>query len=353
MLVPYFSLADMLKYVPGDETLTIEATGKKEVSVSWSAGKSKFPTDSVLDFPTLAEMTTRAEGSINGDVFIPSLAAALPYVATDDKRPVLSGVTVILGNPVEVAAGDGFRMSHQILGLSFPLEEKIIIPAHSVAILEHVFAKTPRPPAIPVVAAKRQLLISLVGENRLIVDFGKATVVVNLTTGSPPEWLSLIPKGEPILESQIFAPQLEATVKGVRAVAKDGKDIVRMVFTDGKLTVSAKSEDMETEATMDTIYTKGQGRTAINYKYLLEYLSGKQGIVTICQYDKAGPLSFQYQNLPRVIIMPMLVQWGDEEPTARPEAPEEEAAAAEVEATEDKPQRVKPKRHSKKRVVRK
>ena len=91
----------------------------------------------------------QSRGLVDGDVLIAAMLAALPYTADDNARPVLSGVTLVLGTPIEVAAGDGFRMSHQALGLSFPLEEKIIIPAHAVAILDYVFKKTPRTLPVP------------------------------------------------------------------------------------------------------------------------------------------------------------------------------------------------------------
>ncbi|GAI46541.1 unnamed protein product, partial [marine sediment metagenome] len=254
------------------------------VSLVWSGGTANYPTEAIQDFPVLPEMPTTAEGTIDGDTLIAAMLAALPYVATDTARPVLSGVTLVLGSPIEVAAGDGFRMSHQVLGLSFPLEAKIIVPAHAVNILGHVFAKAPRTPPssadslIPIITAKRQLHMALTGENKVRLDFGRtASVVINLVQGDPPEWLKLVPKGEPMLQSQVFAPQLEAAVKRVRAVAKDGKGIVRMVFADGNLTVSAIGEDQEISATMDTLNTQGEpGRTALNYTYLLDYLSGKQ-----------------------------------------------------------------------------
>jgi len=321
MLLPFASLAEMLKYVPGNDTLKIEIEDKK-VSLTWAGGYASYPTEAVQDFPVLPEMPTRAEGMIDGDTLIPAMLDALPYVATEDTRPVLSGITLVLGNPIEVVAGDGYRMSHQVLGLSFPIDEKIIVPAHGVAILGHVFAKTPRTPPtdapslIPIITAKRQLHMALIGENKLQVDFGQtATVVVNLITGSPPDFLQLIPKGEPILQSQLFAPQLEAAVKRVRDIAKDGKGIVRMVFADGKLTVSAKSDEQEISATVDTLNTQGEpGRTALDHHYLLDYLSGKQGIIVFSQYDKTGPLVFQYQKSPKVLIMPMFVQWEDETP---------------------------------------
>ena len=329
MLLPFASLADTLKYIPGNGMLKIEAQNRK-LSLAWDGGTASYPTEDVQDFPVLPELEVRAEGPIDGDTLIPAMAAALPYTATEEGRPVLSGVTLVLGNPIEVAAGDGFTMSHQALGLSFPLEEKIIVPARSVYILEHVFARTPRTPPsggdalIPIIIAKRQLHMALIGDNKARVDFGStASVVINLIQGSPPEWLQLIPRGEPILRSQLFAPQLEAAVKRVRDIARDGSSIVRMAFADGKLTVSAKGEEQEITATLDVISTQGEpGRTALNYNYLLRYLSGKQGIITLSQHPESAPVVFEYQKSPRVLIMPMSVQWGDEPAAVQEPAPE-------------------------------
>jgi DNA polymerase III sliding clamp (beta) subunit (PCNA family) len=333
MLLPYSSIVEMLKYVPGSETLKIELKGKM-VSLNWKDGSASYPTEDFADFPILPDLIARAEALIDGDILLPTMAAALPYTAEDDTRPVLSGITVVLGNPIEVAAGDGFRMCHKALGLSFPLEEKIIIPRQGVAILDHVFAKTPRtPPAtapslVKAVTAKRQLRLSLIGDNKLRLDFGtSASVVINLIAGKPPEWLALIPKGEPLLQGQIFAPQLEAAVKRVRIIAKEGTDAVRMEFADGKLKVSAKGNDQEISSTIDTVHTQGEAtRIAINQKYVLGYLSGKQGIITFSKYTESGPAVFEDQQSPRMIVMPMVVAWGDE-PVAAKEEPQAETVA--------------------------
>ena len=366
MLLPFASIAEMLKYVPGNDTLKIEVKDKV-VSLSWTGGNASYPTEAVQDFPILPEMQAYAKGIIDGDALIPAMLDALPYAATEESRPALCGVALVLGNPIEVAAADGFRLSHQVLGLNFPVEEKIIVPARSVTILGHVFAKTPRTPPtdapslIPIITAKRHLHMALVGENKLQVEFGQtATVVINLIDGSFPDFYSLIPKGEPILQSELFAPQLEAAVKRVRDVAKEGKGIIRMVFADGKLTVSAKGDDREISATMDTLKTQGEpGRTAMDYHYLLDYLSGKQGIIVFSQYDKTGPMVFEYQKSPRVLIMPMFVQ--DEAPKTSeeaepdPEMPEEgiEAAEASLEeqAGEEEPVAKKPARRARKKVT--
>jgi len=101
-----------------------------------------------------------------------------------------------------------------------------------------------------------------------------------------------------MLQSQIFAPQLEAAVKRVRIIAKEGTDAVRMEFADGKLKVSARGGDQEISSTIDTVHTQGETRIAINQKYVLGYLSGKQGIITFSKYTESGPAVSRTSSLP-------------------------------------------------------
>ncbi|KKL65931.1 hypothetical protein LCGC14_2150030, partial [marine sediment metagenome] len=63
MLLPFASIADTLKYVPGNGTLKIEVQNKK-VSLAWDGGTASYPTESVQGFPVLPEMPTTAEGSM-------------------------------------------------------------------------------------------------------------------------------------------------------------------------------------------------------------------------------------------------------------------------------------------------
>jgi len=335
MLLPYSQIAEMLKYVNGNDIVKIEQEGKL-VKLSWDGGAASYPTDDPAEFPILPELKTKAETLINGDALLAAIKSALPYAATEDSRPTLHGVTLVLGNPVEVAAGDGFRACHQVMSLSFPLEDQIVIPSHSVAIMEHVFDKTPRnPPSntdsiIDTVVSRRMVHMSITEDNKLRMDFGtSASLVINLVSGKPPNFITLIPTGDTLLQSQLFAPQMEAAVKRVKTVAKGGSGMVRLEFAEGKVKISAKGDDQEISTTIDSILTQGEpGRTAINSAYLLDYLNGKTSIITMSKYTDNGPIVFEYGKTPKVLIMPMQVNWdtGEAPKTA---APVSEAAKAE------------------------
>ncbi|MBA7640855.1 hypothetical protein ES703_48526 [subsurface metagenome] len=85
---------------------------------------------------------------------------------------------------------------------------------------------------------------------------------------------------------------------------------MRLVFKDDTATVSAKSDGHEVENSFKTMDSKGApNKFALNVSYLLRYLSDKQGIVTISWTGGSAPIAFRHQNSPRVLIMPMMVQW--------------------------------------------
>ena len=148
MLLPYFSITEMLKYISGMDTLTLNFRGKS--SYFMERRQRQLSHGESADYPILGELTTRAEGLIKGDALLAAMKLALPDEASTVEKasdPVrnLQGITLVLGN-LSDKRGDVFRMSHQVLGLSFPIEETIIVPSRAVAIMEHVFSKTPRTP---------------------------------------------------------------------------------------------------------------------------------------------------------------------------------------------------------------
>lgn len=314
-LFPYTDVVKMLQYVQGGETLHIEVKEAK-IRMTWSEGSSNFSSKDVMDFPAVPEFVPVAEALLNSDALMPAMQSVLPYVSTDEKRPVLSGVTLILGEPIEVAGGDSFRMAYQVLGLAFPQNITVIVPAGSVTNLYHLWEKTPRTPPpsnslIPVILAKKQVSVAFDGKTGLRFSFGQAaTAIVKLIEGSPPVWLKLIPKGEPYLLTNVMVSELELAVRRALAVAKAGSNIIRMVFNDSTATISAKHDNQEVESSIKTIGTKGApGKVGLNASYLLEYLRGKEGIVSIALTTAEAPVMFQHQKGPKVLIMPMHVDW--------------------------------------------
>jgi DNA polymerase III sliding clamp (beta) subunit (PCNA family) len=321
-LLPYGDVLKMLKYVPGYELLQIKAE-KKRLTLSWSEGEASYPAEDVEAFPPVPDFETKDEADIDGDAFIEALTSALPYVATDEKRPVLTGVTVLFGGPIEMGASDGFRMAHIVLPIQFPAEHTTIIPAGAIKTLAHVMAKTPRPAPrgdnlADIVLAKRQVRVALDGKKGLMFTVSSGvSVLVKLIEGTPPDWIKLIPREEPILKVQFLARELETAARRVRDVADQGSGAIRFEFLDGAATISAAADDREVSAKVHVLDVQGApNRLALNISYLIDYLSEKDGIVTMSWTGGTSPISFQYARSPRILIMPMQVQWAEPLPGA-------------------------------------
>jgi DNA polymerase III sliding clamp (beta) subunit (PCNA family) len=341
-LLPYEEVVKMLKYVPGYERLTVHAEGEN-VKMSWPDGEASYPIGDVGDFPVIPAMEVKDEADIDGDTFIPALSSALPYVSTADDRPILNGVTVVFGAPIEISAGDGFRMAHIVLPLKFPAEYTTILPAAAVKTLAHVMEKTPRLPPqgdalVSIVTAKRQLQVALNDKRGMRVGFGPDyTVIIKLVEGTPPAWLKLIPKGETILKAQLFAREFETAVRRVKDVALQNSGIVRFLFQDGTSIISAQGDGREVSAKISVLDMQGAPtRFALNVKYLTEYLTDKDGIVAMSWTGGTSPVSFQHGKSPKVIIMPMNVSWrgplpGEAQPEPEPVPQAETLPAATTE----------------------
>ena len=339
-IIPYSDLVKVLEYIPGSYTLRIEQNDSVFM-MTWLDGGMNLPTESVEDFPPFPEFVASAEALLDIDTLIPAMLEVLTYASTETSRPTLSGVTLIVGEHIEVAAGDGFRMAHRILPLSFPGDAVLIVPSSSVRVLKLLLDKTPRAPKpsdsfIATIMSKRQATVAI-DEKHVGLKFtfpGPTTAIVKLIQGNPPAWVKLIPKDEPKLVVSVMGSELELAMRRVRNVAKDHSGIVRMVFNGNTATISAGDGSKQVQSTIGVLANKGDsGRIGLNSAFLLDYLKGKEGIMVISlQQQEMAPVAFKYQRGPTVLIMPMHVDWEKPAAPAAAAAPEAETAPT-VQAT--------------------
>jgi len=315
MLLPYHQVMELLKHVPGDEVLTAGAE-KNKLTLSWSGGKAAFLTKSPESYPPPREVKPKAEHSVEGDDLVSALVSASGYSATETSRPVLTGVFLTLGETVEVAASDGFRMAcQQVSGVGFQVEgvKHAVIPSRTVRILGELWERSPKAAPvgdslIRVLVSKRKLELAI-GEQTVRASFGEVTVVARLIQGTPPDYKALIPE-TPAHSIRVFAPDMQHALRRVRNVAQEGSGIVRLEWADGSLKVSSQSMDAgEVEATIPVeVLSGGPGRVAVNASYLLNYFKEKQGMVTIGTAG-AGPVILRDNTPLLVLVMPMAVKW--------------------------------------------
>jgi len=307
---------ELLKYVPGNEMLTIEADG--ELTLSWDGGKSSYPRVKPEEYPPEPELVVKTEGSMDGNVLMAALTSSAKYCATEQDRPVLNGVAIFPGEKLDIAAGDGFRMAYQTIPATFPIEQPLIIPSGAVTILNSLWQHTKPDVAlgdslVGLVMSKRQVTVALVeakgsGAALLRVCFSGVTALIKLIQGTPPNFKLLIPKDIPTTV-KFFPGDLETAVKRLRPIAKAGDSIVRLNWTNDTMTVSAISEEAgKVEGTLP-VQADNPGRVGLNIKYLLEYLKGKEGMITFGLSSGTAPVVLRHRASPLVLVMPMMVEW--------------------------------------------
>lgn len=341
-LLPYKSVMSFLKYVPGDEILTVDPNHDKKLLLSWDDGSASFDAEDAKDYPSLDLKDSVSSGSLDGDSFTGALMAAVKYCSTGTEKPIITGVTVYLGNVIQVAAADGFRLTFQSLNLKYPdpVNKQIVIPAATVAILGSLWKQEPAQVGLAAdlisqITARRQLEVSIYGKDSdqtIEFKFGKVTLVSRLLAGTPPDHLALLNEFKEPIKSVFMGSDLFNAIRRVRSVANGGSGTVRLQWDEAKMTVSAANNDgAEVSAKISLLDHGNSGRIAIEVGYLLDYLADKSGVIVMGKSDNPeAPALFHYGNRPIVALMPMKVKWGDEPPDA-----EEENASESEDETKD------------------
>jgi len=346
-LLPFKQVSKLLTYVPGNQEMTIEMQGNT-VLLTWLEGSATYATESVDEYPVIPEIKSVMRHSVSADILVPALVSMLDYCAQEEARPVLSSVILLLGNPLEVAAGDGFRMAFKTLTVGWPSSDgisSILLPAKVVDTLSHLWRKAPRP--MPDDLSKIGNIAELVVNKGnmeievspilILVKFGSVSMLAKTTQGTPPNFKEFITSaaGNAANKVQLYGADLERALRRIAVPSKEKQPSVRMVWAEGKMVLSSEAKEGNVETTIQVQTFNGAGRIALNMDYLQEYGFGKEGLITMACTTPTAPVVFTHSRSPLVAIMPMQVIWPDQvQPEVKAEAIEEAKAKAEEETTE-------------------
>jgi DNA polymerase-3 subunit beta len=192
--------------------------------------------------------------------------------ATDDARPILTGVLVkVEGEKLTFAATDGFRLSVRTASLSTPTRENItaIIPARALAELARVLGDE----------SEGLVMVLPPGRGQVIFHLKDVEIVSQLIEGNFPDYQHIIPKSfttRTVISTQGF---LKAC-KAADIFARENAHTARLKIspgaemTPGTLEMTAQSaETGSNEAKVDATVDGGGVEVAFNVKYLVDALN--------------------------------------------------------------------------------
>jgi DNA polymerase-3 subunit beta len=263
------------------------------------------------DFPPIPRVEGGEGIALDPKVLHRAITQVAFAAATDDSRPVLTGVhTLMEDTELTLAAADGFRLSVHHLPLGQPVAERteVIIPARALAEVNRLLADEEEPVQMMLNANRTQALFRL----------KSVEMVAQLIQGTFPNYSQLIPSGHTSKATVGVADFLRET-RIASIFARDGSGIVRLVMTPGeeltpgKMAISARAEEIgDNLGEIDAVIEGEEAKIAFNGKYLQDVLAVlEEGQVALETTNPSSPGVLRPVGAENYVhvVMPMFVQW--------------------------------------------
>jgi DNA polymerase-3 subunit beta len=313
--VPARLLFDFVNSLPSDRIQLHLPARSRTLRLSCARNEATMGSMDADDFPPIPLVQSDAGIRIDRQSLKTAIAHVAFAAATDDSRPVLTGVHFLLeGNELTLAAADGFRLAvyHLEVADAVPERIEIVVPARALNELGRLLSDDERPIEMMVNPNRSSVLFRV--ENK---DY-EAEMVAQLKQGPFPNYGQLIPKSFQT-RATVDAREFLRETKIAAIFARDGSGIVRLQLqpgeelTPGRLAVSARAEEVgDNNGEIDAAVEGEGGKIAFNSKYL-------QDVLNVLADGKVA-LEMQGPSQPGVIrpigsesyvhvVMPMFVQW--------------------------------------------
>src|SRR5918999_4921340 len=272
--VPARLLTEFVNSLPNDRIDMELPSGSGVLQLTCARAEARIHGADASEFPPIPTVEDGIAARIDPQVLRSAISRVTFAAATEESRPVLTGVEVKLsGERFTLAAADGFRLAVQRGALAQRVDSDIavIIPARTLNELNRLLGDQEEAVEIMMTPAKGQVLFRVQG----------IELVSQLLQGSFPNYDQLIPKSYQTRTVFDLQNLLRAT-RTAAIFARDGSNIIRLqVVSDGngdapgKAIISARSEevgDNQDEVDIEAL-EGGEAKIAFNSRYLQEVLS--------------------------------------------------------------------------------
>lgn len=309
--IPARLLSEFVSSLPA-ERIDIESTAQpKGLSLKCARVEANINGTDAEDFPPIPTVETGVAGKIDAQVLKDAITHVAFAAATEDSRPVLTGVKVeITGQDFTFAAADGFRLAVYKGKLTEPMAEDVsfIIPSRAMQEVNRVLGNQEEPVEFTVTPSKSQALFRM----------DSVEIVSQLIQGTFPNYSQLIPESYGTRVTVELEDFLRAT-RTASIFARDGSGIVRIQVSagdngsTGQLMISSRAEELgDNQGEISASVEGDDAKIAFNAKYLSEVLDvlGK-GEVALETTSPSSPGVLKPLNKDGYIhvVMPMFVQW--------------------------------------------
>lgn len=238
------------------------------------------------DFPNVPRAEKDPILKVNAFSFADAISRTVFATATDDSRPVLTGVLFeVEAKAMRMVGVDGFRLSKIDLNLDEEVKEsfKEIVPAKSLQEVERIIRD--------VLSEEDVIEIYMLGDkNQILFKIGDEELSSRLIEGEFPDYNQIIPKDKSN-SFTVLKEELQNSVKIIMIFAKNiigNKTKFSMNSTSKKVTLSANVVDVgNNESSVQISKTEGESLdTAYNAKFLMDMINSMKSDEIV--YETSG-----------------------------------------------------------------
>jgi DNA polymerase-3 subunit beta len=308
--VPNRLLTPLVDTLPNDRMELALTPRSKQVKIECGRTHTTIGGMDADDFPAIPTVQDDTLIRLDPQALRKAITQVVFAAATDDSRPVLTGVHLLVeGERLTLAAADGFRLAVYHLPLPEPASERleVIIPARAMAELNRLLGDSDEPVEMMVNGARSTVMFRL----------PSIEMVAQLLQGVFPNYSQLIPQS---YQSRAVVSVAEF-LRGMRTAAifsREGSGIVRLQvapgedLTPGRLTIAAKAEESgDNTSEIDASVDGDAAKIAFNSKYLQDVLGVLDGQVALETTSPSTPGVLRPVGTDNYVhvVMPMFVQW--------------------------------------------
>jgi DNA polymerase-3 subunit beta len=285
--VPAKLLTDLVASLP-NQKIDLQLSPKdRSLKVTCGGSRSSIKGIDADEFPVVAAIGEAPATSVDARTLREALSQVVFAAATDESRPILTGVlTRLTADSMTLAAADNYRIAVRSLKLERPVspEMVIVVPARSYAELMRILPDAESTVEITVTPNKSQVLFHVEG-----ID-----LVSRLIEGQFPNYEPVIPQSHAsraVLDREAFL----AGARRASIFARDSANIVKIELggdeSDGVgVSISAHAADVGDNAdTLEATIEGSPTSIAFNARYLIEVL-GNLGAEQAA-LELSGPLA--------------------------------------------------------------
>ena len=280
--VPARLIADLVNGLPAGDRVDLELEG---TTLRIRSGRSHAQLRGIdaEEFPVIPSAGDQPTTRISQRVLRQALSEVTFAAATDEARPILTGVlTRLEGERMTLAAADNYRIAVKTIPTLDAVEEtSIVVPARSYLELMRVLGDSDDP--VDLVIAQ--------GRNQVLFHLESVDLVSRLIDGQFPNYQQVLPSSH----STRAVVDREELLKAVRLsalIASSSANVVRMRLdneADGAMTIAAAADVGETEGQVEATLEGEAVTIAFNARYLQDALANVDGDQLALEFT--GPLS--------------------------------------------------------------